>query len=107
MFENFLRVAQAVMAKHGHLALQRPSSRRRWKEPVAKQLLATAWRWRTVQAYPWRQAQHINAFEFITFLIYIRSLADSTRFHGVRYFHIFDSKVACSYAHFCERLGLY
>ena len=57
---------------------------------------AGAWDWFTVQAYPWRQSQHINVLEFIAYITYIRSLAASTCCHGVRYFHIFDSRVvAC------------
>ena len=57
---------------------------------------AFAWKWKTVQAYPWRQAQHINVFEFTAFLIYVRSLADSLSFHNKRFFHVFDSRVvAC------------
>ena len=57
---------------------------------------ACAWKWKTVQAYPWRQTQHINVLEFTAFLIYVRSLADSLSFHNKRYFHVFDSRVvAC------------
>ena len=57
---------------------------------------AGAWDWRTVQAYPWQRKQHINVLEFIAYFTYIRSLANSTCFHGLRYFHIFDSRVvAC------------
>ena len=57
---------------------------------------AGAWDWRTVQAYPWHQRQHINVLEFTAFFTYLRSLAESTGFHGKRYFHIFDSRVvAC------------
>ena len=57
---------------------------------------AGAWDWRTVQAYPWRQKQRIHVLEFVAFFTYVRSLAGSTCFHGLRYFHIFDSRVvAC------------
>ncbi|CAK0803465.1 unnamed protein product [Prorocentrum cordatum] len=57
---------------------------------------AIAWDWRTVQAYPWQQHHHINVLEVVAYLTYLRLLSESALFHGVRYFHIFDSKVvAC------------
>jgi hypothetical protein len=55
---------------------------------------ATAWKWRSVLAWPWRRQQHINVLEFTAFLTYLRSKVAQRSFHGQRVFHVFDSRVA-------------
>ena len=55
---------------------------------------ATAWKWRSVLAWPWRRRQHINVLEFTAFLTYLHSKVAHSSFQGQRIFHVFDSRVA-------------
>ena len=56
---------------------------------------AFAWKWESVQSYPWAQHQHINVLEFSALLNYIRSIVRSHKIHAHRMFHVLDSRV-CS-----------
>ena len=55
---------------------------------------AFAWKWRTVQGYPWKQMHHINALEFTAFLNYVRSIVVNPATHSLRCFHVLDSRVS-------------
>ena len=39
---------------------------------------AVAWKWRCVQSYAWRSAQHINVLELIAFLNYYECMSAYT-----------------------------
>ena len=55
---------------------------------------AFAWKWVTTQGYPWKQSQHINALEFVAFLIYVSSVVADSSNHSLRYFRVLDSTVS-------------
>jgi hypothetical protein len=55
---------------------------------------AIAWQWTCVQAYSWKQKQHINVLELIAFFNFLRHLARSKLEHSARFFHILDSRVS-------------
>ena len=46
-----------------------------------------------MQSYAWKVPQHINILEFIAFLNYLRMVTRSSRFFGLRFFHMFGSQV--------------
>ena len=49
-----------------------------------------------MQSYPWRVSQHIVVLEFAAFFNYVRKQVRNVRFHGSRFFNIFDSRIiAC------------
>ena len=54
---------------------------------------AFAWQWETVQAYKWKVSQHINVLELAAFLNYVRSKRNSKHLFGLRWVHVFDSRV--------------
>ncbi len=56
---------------------------------------AICWDWSVVQAYSWKQSQHINVLELLAFYNYFKSLASFSPLHGHRLLHVLDSRV-CS-----------
>ena len=59
---------------------------------------AMCWQWRSIQSYPWKHPQHINALELTAFLNFVRKRVGSKDFHHKRFFHIFDSRVSACVA---------
>ena len=58
--------------------------------------LAVAWDWKPLQSYHWQVPQHINVLELLAFFNYVRAWSASPAAHGLRYFHILDSRLcAC------------
>ena len=49
LFNNFLRVAEVVVQRRGHLLLEWPNKCRYWKEPKVLSLLGLSFRWRDLR----------------------------------------------------------
>ena len=54
---------------------------------------AMVWKWRSVQAYTWRQPHHINVLELIVFFNYLRACVKKPENHSCRILHVVDSRV--------------
>ena len=59
---------------------------------------ASAWKWRTVQAYNWRTSQLVNILELASLFNYLRPLPARGELISCRMFHMFDSLVEASLA---------
>jgi len=55
---------------------------------------AMVWEWHSVQAYAWREPQHINVLELAAFFNYLRACVRKPENHCSRILHVLDSRVA-------------